>query len=245
MRITRIHLPPPLAAGQLHDLPADAREHLVRVLRLRVGDRLEAFDGEGRAFMAELADLGRRSARVRLLEPVQTLAESPLQITLAQGIARGDKMDFILQKATELGVATIVPLVTRRTEVKLDGERLHRRMAHWQGVIAAACGQCGRSRMPALQAPQPLAHWAAGVKPDPAGLRLVLDPQGQHRAGELPAGAHLTLAIGPEGGLDERDHHLLEAAGFQGLRLGPRILRTETAGLAAIAILQALHGDLG
>jgi 16S rRNA (uracil1498-N3)-methyltransferase len=151
----------------------------------------------------------------------------------------------VLQKATELGVAAIAPVVTERTEVKLDAERADKRLAHWQGVLAAACEQSGRRVLPALQAPQALATFAAA--PPPGALRLALDPEGEHTLARLPAPPPegVVLVVGPEGGLGERDLAALRAGGFQGLRLGPRILRTETAGLAAIAALQARFGDLG
>jgi 16S rRNA (uracil1498-N3)-methyltransferase len=172
-----------------------------------------------------------------------TERESPLRITLAQGIARGDKMDWILQKATELGVARIVPLVSDRTEVKLDAERARKRLAHWQAVLVSACEQCGRNRVPELAEPAKLHDWAAGLGEE-SGLRLALDPQGDARTRDLASGTRATLAVGPEGGLSDKDLATLGQAGFRGLRLGPRILRTETAGLAAVAALQAIHGDV-
>jgi 16S rRNA (uracil1498-N3)-methyltransferase len=152
-------------------------------------------------------------------------------------------MDLILQKATELGVRRIVPLITERTEVKLDAERSGRRLAHWQAVIAGACEQSGRSMLPSLEAPVRLAHWAATLGDSP-GLRLALDPQGRMAPRDLPDFSVATLVVGPEGGLSDHDLNLLDQADFQGLKLGPRILRTETAGLAALTALQAIHGDL-
>jgi 16S rRNA (uracil1498-N3)-methyltransferase len=169
--------------------------------------------------------------------------ESPLPLTLAQAIARGERMDWVLQKATELGVARIVPIVTERTEVKLDAERAERRMAHWRGVIASACEQCGRNHLPALEAPQDMDRWLASLGDAPA-LRLALLPEGDASLRQFPQldnGA--ILAVGPEGGFTANDVALLTQAGFHGLRLGPRILRTETAGVAALAALQAMFGD--
>ncbi len=243
MRIPRIHVPHPLRPGIEIELPLQAGEHLARVLRLDSGHPLRLFNGDGHEYAAELASLAKRSVTARVLEaepPVDR--ESPLRITLGQGIARGEKMDWILQKATELGVAHIVPLVTDRTEVKLDAERTGRRMAHWQAVIASACEQCGRNTLPVLAEPMKLPDWAARLD-DGAGLRLVLDPQGDQRTRELTLGTMATLVVGPEGGLSEHDLATLRQADFHGLRLGPRILRTETAGLAALAALQAIHGD--
>jgi len=244
MRIPRVHVAGPLRAGAEVGLPVQAGEHLVRVLRLDRGHPLRIFDGEGNEFAAEIASLAKRAVTARIVAPVESAGlESPLRITLAQGIARGEKMDWILQKATELGVARIVPLVTERTEVRLDAERSERRLSHWRAVLASACEQCGRNRLPELAAPTRLADWAATLGED-AGLRLTLDPRGRFRARDLAIESAATLAVGPEGGLSEADIATLTQAGFTGLRLGPRILRTETAGLAAVAALQAIHGDL-
>jgi len=244
MRIPRIFVPQPLQPGRDVDLPVQAGEHLARVLRLDRGHPLRLFNGDGREYAAEIATLAKRAVSARVLERLPASdRESPLRITLAQGIARGEKMDWILQKATELGVARIVPLVTDRTEVKLDAERAQKRLAHWQAVVASACEQCGRNRLPSIDEPAKLHDWAAGLGDD-AGLRLALDPQGDARARDLVVDTRATLAVGPEGGLSDHDLATLAQAGFRGLRLGPRILRTETAGLAAIAALQAIHGDL-
>ena len=243
MRIPRIYLPHPLRPGHDVQLPAQAGEHIARVLRLEAGHPLRLFNGDGHEYVAELALVAKRSVSARVLSSTTMDRESPLRITLGQGIARGDKMDWILQKATELGVARIVPLVSERTEVKLGAERAERRLAHWQAVIASACEQCGRNRLPELLEPVRLANWAAAVA-DEGGLRLALDPRGDVAVRDLPVVRAATLAVGPEGGLSEQDLATLQHAGFRGLRLGPRILRTETAGLAALASLQAIHGDL-
>jgi 16S rRNA (uracil1498-N3)-methyltransferase len=244
MRIPRIHVPYALQPHQEIELPPQAGEHIARVLRLERGDPLRLFDGEGGEYRAEIASLAKRAVVARVIEAVASPErESPLRITLGQGIARGEKMDLILQKATELGVARIVPLITLRTEVRLDAERAERRIAHWRAVIASACEQCGRNRLAELREPIRLADWAAGLGDD-AGLRLSLDPHGDIAVRELPLQRIATLVVGPEGGLAEPDLAILAQAGFRGLRLGPRILRTETAGLAALAALQAIHGDL-
>lgn len=243
MRIPRVHVPQILQPGHEVDLPVQAGEHLVRVLRLDRGHPLRLFDGEGREYAGEIASLAKRAVTARVLDAIEADdVESPLRITLGQGIARGEKMDWILQKTTELGVARIVPLVTDRTEVKLDAERAERRLAHWHAVLASACEQCGRNRIPEITEPVKLHDWAARLGDD-AGLRLALDPEGDVRARGLSIGTRATLAVGPEGGLSGHDLATLAQAGFRGLRLGPRILRTETAGLAAIAALQAIHGD--
>jgi 16S rRNA (uracil1498-N3)-methyltransferase len=244
MRIPRIYVPQPLRPGGEVELPAQAGEHIARVLRLDRGHPVRLFNGDGDEYAAELASLAKRSVKARVLESaIAADRESPLRITLGQGIARGDKMDLILQKATELGVARIVPLITERTEVKLDAERAERRLAHWEAVVAAACEQCGRNRLPELREPIRLSDWAAALDEE-TGLRLALDPQGDVSARELSLKRHATLAVGPEGGLSAHDLAVLDQTGFRGLRLGPRILRTETAGLAALSVLQAIHGDL-
>lgn len=245
MRTIRIHVDQPLAPGLELSLPAQAGEHVARVLRLGEGDPLMLFNGDGCDYAATITGVGKREVRARI-EGAQTVArESPLRLTLAQGVARGEKMDLIVQKATELGVARIAPLLTERSEVRLDPERAQKRLAHWRAVAASACEQSGRARVPELLPAQPLEAWLAGLPQDGA-LRLALLPEGSQTLRALtfgPAGG--VLVVGPEGGLGERDTGALRAAGFAGLALGPRILRTETAGLAALAALQALHGDLG
>jgi 16S rRNA (uracil1498-N3)-methyltransferase len=242
MRVVRHFVDGPLAPGDVVFLPEAALAHLVRVLRLSAGDRVQLFNGDGHDYEAELLSAGKREASARVLSRVAVGRESPLAITLAQGIARGEKMDLILQKATELGVARIAPVVTERTEVKLDSERADKRAAHWRGVLAAACEQSGRARLPQLLPPQPLVNFLSAQD---SARRLVLDPGGSATlAGlELTSDCSLCLLVGPEGGLSERDLAAARAAGFEGLRLGPRILRTETAALAAIAGLNALYGD--
>jgi 16S rRNA (uracil1498-N3)-methyltransferase len=244
MRIPRIYVPQALRPGYEVELPIQAGEHLARVLRLDRGHPLRLFNGSGDEFEAELSSLAKRSVTARVLESAEAQdRESPLGIVLAQGIARGEKMDWILQKATELGVVAIVPIVTDRTEVKLDAERAERRVAHWEAVVASACEQSGRSRLPTVAEPVKLSDWAASLD-ESAGLRLALNPHGDLAPRDLPAATRATLAVGPEGGLSDHDLATLAAAGFRSLRLGPRILRTETAGLAALAAMQALIGDL-
>lgn len=243
MRTIRCHVDQPLAPGGVATLSETATGHLVRVLRLGVGDAIVLFNGDGHDFAARLVSVGKRGAEAEVTDARPVANESPLRITLAQGIARGEKMDWVLQKGTELGVAAFAPVSTDRTEVKLDAERAAKRLAHWQGILVSACEQCGRARLPRLAEPLSLAAYAAA---EPAPMKLVLDPTaelGLHDL-SLPAAAEVALLVGPEGGLSERDLATARAAGFKGLRLGPRILRTETAGVAAIAALQAVYGDL-
>lgn len=246
MRLTRVHVDGPLAEGLRVPLPAPAAAHLQRVLRLGEGDACVLFNGDGRDYDARVHAIGRRELLVDIIGARVVDNESPLPILLVQGVARGEKMDWVLQKATELGVAAFAATSSERSEVKLDAARAARRVAHWQSVIAAACEQCGRARVPAIAAPLPLAATLAAL-PD-GGTRLLLDPAGAHDVSALALEDRLpmsvVLAVGPEGGWSPRDREQLHAAGFQGLRLGPRILRTETAGIAAIAALQGRWGDL-
>lgn len=243
MRTIRIHAELPLQTGAELALPAQAAEHVARVLRLNAGDPLTLFNGDGNDYEASIVAIGKREVMVRIASRQMPNNESPLPLTLAQGVARGDKMDLIVQKATELGVVRIVPLLTERSEVKLDAARAEKRLAHWRAVAASACEQSGRARVPVVAPALPLSAWLDGLVEDGA-LRLALLPEATRASRELRfSGSGGVLVVGPEGGLGERDTAALRAGGFDGLRLGPRILRTETAGLAALAALQALHGD--
>jgi len=243
MRTIRIHVDLPLASGISLSLPPQATEHVARVLRLNSGDSVVLFNGDGCDYAANIESVSKREVVVQVLSQQHLANESPLPLTLAQGIARGEKMDLIVQKATELGVMRIVPLLTERSEVKLDASRAEKRLAHWRAVAASACEQSGRACVPEIEPTQTLSTWLGGLVDDDR-LRLALLPEAGHSPRELrftPAGG--VLVVGPEGGLGTRDTSALTAAGFTGLRLGPRVLRTETAGLAALAALQAIHGD--
>lgn len=242
MRIPRIHTDLELAPDASVTLEGPAFNHLVRVLRLRPGAPVLLFNGSGGQYRAVLEAVERRRARVRVASFDPLDVESPLAVTLAQGVSRGERMDYTVQKAVELGVGAIRPLLTERSVVNLQGERLDKRLDHWRGVVIGACEQSGRNRPPPVLAPLSLTDWLTGTPP--AGL--VLDPEAG--AGlldlERPAGA-VTLLVGPEGGLSEAELELARRAGFRGVRLGPRVMRTETAGIAALAALQLLWGDLG
>ena len=244
MRLSRAYVEGPLAIGARVALPEGAAAHLLRALRLDVGDGCVLFNGDGHDYDARVVAAGKRGGEVEVLAARAVDVESPLRIILLQGVARGEKMDWILQKATELGVAAFVPVNSERSEVRLDAARTAKRLAHWQGVVASACGQCGRVRLPAVATPAGLRDACASLPAD--ALRLTLDPgavAGVH-ALAAPASATVVVAIGPEGGWSPRDREQLVAAGFSGVRLGPRILRTETAGIAAVSALQAAFGDL-
>lgn len=241
MRISRLYLPAALGADAVIALPAEATTHVLSVLRLKAGAAVRVFDGAGREHEAVLEVSGRRAAAVRIGAPVAALPESPLRITLAQGIGRGERMDFVVQKAVELGVTAIAPLLTRRAVVRLDDARAARRQAHWQAVAVSACEQCGRAWVPGVAPPQRLDGLLAAPPP---GTRLLLDPQGTQSLADLPLADAVTLLIGPEGGLDDDERAAARAVGFVGVRVGPRVLRTETAALVALALLQARGGDL-
>jgi len=241
VRVPRVYVAGELTPGREVLLPPDAATHLARVLRLGAGDAVTLFNGDGSDYRGRLQVAARRETRVFVEAAGEPEPRPPLQVTLAIGISRGERMDFVIQKAVELGVAVVQPLFTERSVVRLDADRAERRHRHWQGVLTAACEQSGRRRLPTLHAATDLADWLAGT----AGMRLLLDPRAQRSLPDLPAPAEaVTLLVGPEGGLagTERDRAL--RVGFVGVRLGPRILRTETAPLAALAAMQVLWGDL-
>ncbi len=242
MRTIRSFIDLPLQPGQELVLPEATTNHVVRVLRLQAGEVFHLFNGDGFDYPTEILTLEKRGARARVAERLPVATESPLRIHLYQSIARGEKMDFILQKATELGVHAFTPMVSDRTEVKLDGERSDKKLAHWQGVVRSACEQCGRARVPTVHEPVAINRIAPADGPRQA---FFLQPGAGRRIDTLAIDRELelSLAIGPEGGFTERDLHLLGTAGFSGLALGPRILRTETAGIALVAALQSRFGD--
>lgn len=249
MRVTRVFVDMPLASGAQLALPEGAARHVARVLRLGVGDALRLFNGRGGEFEATIDSAFRDEVTARIGAHHDTERESPLRIVLLQGIARGEKMDLILQKATELGVHAFVPVKMARSTVRLDERTALARQQHWQAVVASACEQSGRNAVPAVAAPATLSQ-CLGPAP---GLRLLLAPGEGSRplsvllASATPAGGlpeRVELLVGPEGGFDPAETAAATAAGFQSCRLGPRILRTETAGLAALAALQSLAGDL-
>jgi len=225
----------------------DARQshHLVRVLRLAAGTPVECFDGNGARFDARIEHADPKACAIRLLAPIAACTESPLAITLVQGISAAERMDWTVEKAVELGAHAIQPVVCARTQARLDTQRLQRRHEHWARIVEAACMQCGRDRLPGLGAPLAFERWLAATDGRTARTRIVLDPRGAVRLASLrldPA-QPVDLLVGPEGGFDAAELEAARAAGFQPVRLGPRVLRTETAGLAAIAALQAIAGD--
>jgi len=241
-RPVRLHTRQTLATGAEVRLEAQPARHLVRVLRRRTGDPVILFNGDGHEYIGAITDCRPPDhCLVAVTTSESPDVESPLAITLVQAIGRGERMDWSIQKACELGVAAIVPVFTERTEVKLDGTRAEKRLAHWQGVAVAACEQSGRVRVPQIGAPVQLTALAPEVSP-----RFYLDPTASRSATAIaqPGPRQAMLAIGPEGGFADHEIEWLKRQDFEGLRLGPRVLRTETAGPAAIAVLQALFGDL-
>lgn len=244
MRIPRLFVDAPLEEGKAVPLPATTANHVQRVLRLRPGASVVVFNGDGGEYTAELAPAeGGRGATVIPHARRECSVESPLQVTLVQGISRGERMDLAIQKSVELGVAKVAPVFTERTMVKLDERKTQKRIQHWEGVIHSACEQSGRTRIPTLLPPQHLAEWLRGAD---GAATLLLDPRAERRIGELePPNGAVNLLIGPEGGLSEGERELAYRAGCRGLRLGPRVLRTETAAIAALAVLQAHWGDMG
>lgn len=248
MRLNRCYVDQPLHCGQELTLDERAHRHLVQVLRLRVGTPLVLFNGQGGEYEARLIDVQRRASRVAIDAFVDRDTRPQWRIQLAQGLAKGERMDFILQKATELGVSEIQPVIAQRSVGPDDAKRLAKRLQHWQGVIISACEQCGRNDLPLLHPVVALSAWIHQMSQTSAAEQgcFYLDPGASQSlaSANCPAsGAH--LLIGPEGGLDPREITQAQTAGFRGLTLGPRILRTETAGLAALAILQSRCGDMG
>lgn len=238
--MTRLYLPQPLQVGATLALPDEAVRHLVQVLRMSTGERLTVFNGEGGEYAAELVDVARRSARLRIEVHDPVSREAPLTVTIAQCVSKGERMDYALQKATELGAAAFAPLLSVRGVVKLDGERWEKKVEHWRGVVVGAAEQSGRTRVPVVTAPERFETYVANAQP---GLKLILAPGGDSRLSALPAVGEITALIGPEGGFDETELSLAARHGWQRLALGPRILRTETAPVALLAALLARHGD--
>lgn len=243
MRNPRIFTNQSLHAGATVELEENAARHLVRVLRLKAGQIVILFNGAGGEYSGELADIGKNGASVHVTGFDDNDRESPLKIHLAIGISRGERMDLVVQKATELGVTSIQPLFCERSEVKLSGQRLDRKLHHWQQIAISACEQCQRNRVPSISSANKFSDWLALEQP---GLCFVLHHRTATSLAEVEASPQeITLLVGPEGGLSEAEIAAAESAGFQSLALGPRVLRTETAPLAALAILQARWGDMG
>ncbi|SAK72785.1 16S ribosomal RNA methyltransferase RsmE [Caballeronia fortuita] len=241
----RFYVDGPLRVGDTHPLPDDVVRH-VHVLRLQIGDTITLFDGRGGEYRGELVDIAKRAATARIDEHSAREAEPPYRVTLAQGVAGGDKMDWLIEKAVELGVSGIAPITAERGVVRLAGDRALKRQAHWQALTRAACEQCGRNRVPEVAPPRDLDAWLAGLPAATDGeLRLLLSPRAEVGFASLPAEAPsspVTVLIGPEAGFSPSEENAIVDAGFATLGLGSRVLRTETAGIALLAALAARWG---
>ena len=223
-------------------LPEAAAHHAARVLRLGVGDAVALFDGSGCEWVATIQHIDKRDVEVMVAQRVEISRESPVAVTLVQGISSGDRMDYTLQKAVELGVARIQPLACARSVVKLVGERADKRRSHWQNLVIAACEQCGRNVVPEVAAVDSLSGWLA--QPSAQSLRIMFAPDAAATLHTLTKPeASVEILAGPEGGFSPDEHQLAIAAGFIPVRLGPRVLRTETAAVAALSAMQMLWGD--
>jgi 16S rRNA (uracil1498-N3)-methyltransferase len=254
MRLTRVFVEVALNPGSLLELPRDTGAHLARVLRARSGDEIVLFNGDGREFAGaiEAVSGSRVSASIGAARSIDR--ESPFQLTLVQCVPRGDRMDFIVQKATELGVVRIVPVLSQRSVVRLDEIQAASKQAHWRAVAVSACEQCGRNRLPSVEPPQPLLSYLGAMAPPDADRmpRWVLEPERARQTlrgariigGEAPAAPGAQIAIGPEGGFTADELEAFDLSTFSRVSLGPRVLRTETAAIAAIAVLQARFGDM-
>lgn len=243
MRIPRIYHPETLTVHSEIALSEDAANHVGRVLRMQPGQAIQLFDGSNQVFDASITQVDKKSVRVSLSEGVLSDNESPLNLHLGQVISRGEKMEFTIQKSIELGVNTITPLFSERCGVKLDGERLEKKLQQWQKIAIAACEQCGRNRIPEIRPVMQLEAWCAEQDDS---LKLNLHPRASHSINTLPLPvSHVRLLIGPEGGLSADEIAMTSGYGFTDILLGPRVLRTETTALTAITALQVRFGDLG
>lgn len=240
---TRLFVSEALGNGTELELSGEQARYLGRVLRARVGDRIAVFNGNDGEWSADVLAITKSAVRLAIVAAIDNYAESPLKVHLVQGISRGERMDFVLQKATELGAKRITPVLTQYGVVKLDAERAGKRREHWQRVAESACEQCGRVRPPLVDAPLPLNRWFGESHGD--STQIVLQPGAPLRFADVDAPAtKVCLLIGPEGGFSDKEYADARAAGFSPVSLGPRVLRTETAAVAALTIVQSLWGDL-
>ncbi len=243
MSTPRFYCPPPLSVEPSFELPSAAAHHAIRVLRLRVNDAVQLFDGTGIELHGIIGEISGKRVVLGQLQARTVSRESPLHIVLAQAMCSSDKMDWIMQKATELGAAEIQPVQTQRSVARLSGERAEKRVEHWLSVIIAACEQCGRNSLPKVHAPQELSIWLATLR-DVAGSKFILLPHAATALHQQPQPQGIvTLLIGPEGGFSADEAQLARQIGFIPIRLGARVLRTETAAVAGMAALQTTWGD--
>jgi 16S rRNA (uracil1498-N3)-methyltransferase len=242
MRIPHIFQPSELCLNTPVALDEDAAGHIARVLRMQVGDKVSLFNGHGGEFLCELSEVSKKNVVALPVEFNDRNCESPLKIHLGQGISRGDKMDFTIQKAVELGITEITPLFTTRCGVKLSGERLAKKHAQWQKIAIAAAEQSGRNSITTVHTPIDINTWLAQTSDE---LKLTLHPRAEHCIKTLPAPNNgVRFIVGPEGGFTDEEMHATSEQGFIDVRLGPRVLRTETAALTVLSALQLQFGDL-
>lgn len=238
--MTRLHLPQLLHSGSTIPLPDAAFRHLVQVLRMEAGEHLTVFNGDGGEYAATLATASRKGATLAIGSHDPVSREAPLHITIAQCVSKGDRMDYALQKSTELGAAHFATVISTHGVVKMDSERWEKKVEHWRGVVVAAAEQSGRTQMPTVDAPVSFHSYLVAAH---AGLKLILAPGGSHGLAALPAATRMTALIGPEGGFSATELDLADRHGWLRVGLGPRVLRTETAPVALLAALHVLHGD--
>jgi 16S rRNA (uracil1498-N3)-methyltransferase len=242
MRLTRVYVDTDLKSGAIVELPRETAQHVVKVLRARSGDQIVLFNGDGCEYGGTIDNVRGSRVTAAVGDGSHVDRESSLGVTLIQCIPRGDRMDFIVQKATELGVQRLVPVLSQRSVVRLDAEQAETKAVHWRAVAVNACEQCGRTRLPVLETPVPLINYLGDSVP--ASCKLVLEPDIE--PGNMPARIEgsVEIAIGPEGGFAPDELEAFRLAGFLRVRLGPRILRTETAAIAALTWLQTRYGDM-
>lgn len=244
MQQTRLHIAGSYGCDSELDLDADKAHYLSRVLRLKNGDGLAVFDGAGNEFAASIIALSRESVTLRILDRISSTTESGLRVHLVQGISRGDRMDFVVQKATELGVERITPVTTEHGVIKLDPARAAKRRDHWQKVAAAACEQSGRVRLPLIDSPVALKSWFAD-KPPQVDAELILKPGSPTSLAAIDSPqTKVCVLIGPEGGFSNSEYDDADLMGFRAVSVGPRVLRTETAAIVTLAVMQSRWGDL-
>ena len=244
MALTRLFIRSELQTGQALELDKEQAHYLGRALRLRPGDALIIFSAESGEFAAAVTTIGKSNAELMVGVAMPTNTESPLKVHLVQGVSRGERMDVVVQKATELGVKRISPVLTEYGVVKLEGSRASRRREHWQKIAESACEQCGRTRPPLVDEPLPLKAWF-GSKTSETDVDLILKPNAATSMASLKAPTtKVCLLIGPEGGFSDNEYEDAEISGFKAVSLGPRVLRTETAAIAAITVAESLWGDL-
>lgn len=240
MRISRIYTEQPLASGNPIELEGPQAHYLSKVLRLKVNARLILFNGDGYEYQSLITAVNKHNITINIEEAVRAVTESPLHSILGLGLSRGERMDLAIQKSTELGVTEIVPLFTEFSEVKLQAERLQKKLRHWQQIAISACEQSGRNHIPVIHPPVQLSDWCKALDCD---CKLIFEPGANEVKLRQKQLTHVALLIGPEGGFSAQELNHASNSGFQSLSLGPRILRTETAPIAALTVLQMLWGD--